>query len=234
MALANLIQEIFVPDQYETNTEVVPGSGCRVEFAVRVPTPAGPLLLAIDSKFPQSDFQRLQDAQDKSDAQAIAKARKGLERVFRAEAKGVSDKYIGAQTVPFAVIFVPIESLYLEILQIPGLMQDLQREHSVVLAGPTNMHAILTTLQMGCRIAAVQELSTEVWNVLAEVQTEFGKFNTILCKVQKKLTETQNVVESAQQRTRVVGRKLKAAEQPGILRPVAPVALPETTVKSAA
>ena len=212
--LAALLEQVFTPEQYGANVETVPGSGARVEFAVRLPgQDDGPLWLPIDAKFPREDYERLLDAQQRADRDGAEAAAKALEQRLRDEARTIQAKYLAAPyTADFGILFVPTEGLYAEALRRPGLVEALQREHRVMLAGPTTLLALLSCLQMGFRTMALQQRSTEVWRVLGAVKTEFGKFGDVLSKVRKKLEEANNSIGAAEVRTRAMGRQLKAVE----------------------
>ena len=212
--LAALLEQVFTPEQYGANVETVPGSGARVEFAVRLPgQDDGPLWLPIDAKFPREDYERLLDAQQRADRDGAEAAAKALEQRLRDEARTIQAKYLAAPyTADFGILFVPTEGLYAEALRRPGLVEALQREHRVMLAGPTTLLALLSSLQMGFRTMALQQRSTEVWRVLGAVKTEFGKFGDVLSKVRKKLEEANNSIGAAEVRTRAMGRQLKAVE----------------------
>lgn len=214
--LAGLIDQVFTPEQYATNVETVPGSGARVEFAIRLPgrrDDGAPLWLPIDAKFPREDYERLLDAQDRADAPAAEAAARAIEQRLRLEARSIRDKYIAApHTTEFAILFVPTEGLYAEALRRPGLMEALQREYRVTLAGPTTLLATLTSLQMGFRTLALEKRSAEVWEVLGAVKGEFAKFGEVLAKTKKKLEEASNTIDAAQTRTNVMQRKLKSVE----------------------
>jgi DNA recombination protein RmuC len=224
--LAGLLEQVFTPEQYGRNVETVPGSGARVEFAIRLPGRHGgglgsglggaggpPLWLPIDAKFPRDDYERLLDAQERADAPAVEAAGKAIELRLRGEAKSIREKYIAApHTTDFAILFVPTESLYAEALRRPGLMEALQREHKITLAGPTTLLATLTSLQMGFRTLALEQRSAEVWDVLGAVKTEFGKFGDVLAKTKKKLDEASNSIDQASVRTRAMARQLRAVE----------------------
>ncbi len=218
--LAGLLEQVFTPEQYATNVETVPGSGARVEFALRLPGQraqgelhAAPLWLPIDAKFPREDYERLLDAQDRADAPAVEASAKAIETRLRAEARTIRDKYIAPpHTTDFAILFVPTEGLYAEALRRPGLLEALQREHKVMLAGPTTLLATLTSLQMGFRTLALERRSAEVWEVLGAVKTEFGKFGEVLKKTRDKLTQAANTISDAETRTRQMGRALKSVE----------------------
>jgi DNA recombination protein RmuC len=214
--LAGLLEQVFTPDQYATNVETVPGTGARVEFAIKLPGRRDddqPLWLPIDAKFPRDDYERLLDAQERADAPAAEAAGKAIETRLRAEARTIREKYLSPpHTTEFAILFVPTEGLYAEALRRPGLMEALQREHRVTLAGPTTLLATLNSLQMGFRTLALERRSTEVWEVLGAVKTEFSKFGDVLAKTKKKLLEASNTIDEAQTRTNVMSRKLKSVE----------------------
>ena len=216
--LAGLLEQVFTPEQYARNVETVPGSGARVEFAIRLPGRHGkeggpPLWLPIDAKFPREDYERLLDAQERADAPAVEAAGRAIELRLRLEAKSIREKYIAApHTTDFGILFVPTESLYAEALRRPGLMEALQREHKVTLAGPTTLLATLTSLQMGFRTLALEQRSAEVWEVLGAVKTEFGKFGDVLAKTKKKLDEASNTIDQAATRTRAMARQLRTVE----------------------
>ena len=214
--LAGLLEQVFTPEQYAANVETVPGSGQRVEFAIRLPgrrDDGAPLWLPIDAKFPREDYERLLDAQERADAPAAEAAAKALEARLRLEARAIREKYIAAPyTTDFAVLFVPTESLFAEALRRPGLVEALQREHRITLAGPTTLLATLTSLQMGFRTLALEQRSAEVWQVLGAVKTEFEKFGDVLAKTKKKLDEASGTIESAAVRTRAMARQLRSVE----------------------
>ncbi len=216
--LAGLLEQVFTPEQYAANVETVPGSGARVEFAIRLPGRHGqsggpPLWLPIDAKFPREDYERLLDAQERADVPAVEAAGKAIELQFRLEARTIRQKYIAApHTTDFAILFVPTESLYAEALRRPGLMEALQREHKITLAGPTTLLATLTSLQMGFRTLALEQRSAEVWEVLGAVKTEFGKFGDVLAKTKKKLDEASKTIDQAEVRTRAMARQLRTVE----------------------
>ena len=193
----------------------IPGSSERVEFAVRFPGSSGeaPVWLPIDAKSPREDYERLLDAQERSDPDAARAAGDALERRVRMEAKRICDKYVGApHTTEFAILFLPTEGLYAEVLRRPGLVDGIQRECKVAIAGPTTLLALMTSFQMGFRTLAIQERSSEVWRTLGAVKTEFAKFGGALDAVQKKLQEASNKIEDTSRRTRVLSRKLRDVE----------------------
>ena len=214
--LAGLLEQVFTPEQYAVNVETVPGSGARVEFAIKLPgrrDDGVPLWLPIDAKFPRDDYERLLDAQERADAPGAEAAGKAIEQRLRLEARTIHDKYVEPpHTTEFAILFVPTEGLYAEALRRPGLMEALQREYRVTLAGPTTLLATLNSLQMGFRTLALEKRSAEVWEVLGAVKTEFGKFGEVLAKTKKKLDEASSTIEAAQTRTNVMTRKLKSVE----------------------
>lgn len=214
--LAGLLEQVFTPEQYATNVETIPGSGARVEFAIKLPgrgDEGRPLWLPIDAKFPREDYERLLDAQERADRVEAEAAGKAIETRLRTEAKTIREKYVAApHTTEFAILFVPTEGLYAEALRRPGLTESLQREHRVTLAGPTTLLATLSSLQMGFRTLALEKRSTEVWEVLGAVKTEFAKFGEVLAKTKKKLEEASNTIDLAQTRTNVMSRKLKSVE----------------------
>ncbi len=214
--LAGLLEQVFTPEQYAANVETVPGSGARVEFALKLPgrrEDGAPLWLPIDAKFPREDHERLLDAQERADLPAAEAAAKAIEQRLRLEARSIAGKYLAPpHTTDFAILFVPTEGLYAEALRRPGLVEALQREHKVMLAGPTTLLATLNSLQMGFRTLALEKRSAEVWEVLGGVKTEFAKFSDVLAKTKKKLEEAANTIEQAQSRTRVMTRRLKSVE----------------------
>ncbi|MEX8519329.1 MAG: DNA recombination protein RmuC [Leptothrix sp. (in: b-proteobacteria)] len=233
--LGALLEQVFTTEQYGVNVVTIPGSNDRVEYAIRLPgrTAQGPEMdqpvwLPIDAKFPREDYERLLDAQDRADRDAADAALKALEQRIRDEAKSIAAKYLAPpHTTDFAILFVPTEGLYAELLRRPGLADAMQRQYRVMLAGPTTVLALLNSLQMGFRTLALERRSTEVWQILGGVKTEFAKFGDILEKTRKKLQEASNTIESAEVRTRAMARQLKSVEAlPGV--PVAAVLpLPE-------
>ncbi len=217
--LGALLEQVFTPDQYAANVETVPGSNARVEYAIRLPGRGGkdgeakPLWLPIDAKFPREDYERLLDAQDRADAVQAEAAGKAIEARLREEAKTIHEKYVATpHTSDFAILFVPTEGLYAEALRRPGLTEALQRDHRVMLAGPTTLLATLSSLQMGFRTLALEQRSAEVWEVLGAVKTEFGKFGDVLAKTKKKLDEASANIDKASQRSRVMARQLRGVE----------------------
>ncbi len=214
--LSALLQELLTPEQYNANVATVPGSAERVEFAVRLPgtEPGRPVWLPIDAKFPREDYERLLDAQERADAAAAGEAALALERRVREEAKSIRAKYVAPpHTTDFAILFLPTESLYAEVLRRPGLFEALQREHHVTLAGPTTLSALLNSLRMGFRTLAIERRSSEVWQILGAVKTEFGKFAEILDKTRKQLDSARNNLDDlVGKRSRAIERKLRGVE----------------------
>jgi len=214
--LAGLLEQVFACEQYATNVETVPGSNARVEFALRLPGRREdhlPLWLPIDCKFPREDYERLVEAQERADRAAVEAAGRAIELRLRGEARAIRDKYVAPpHTTDFAILFVPTEGLYAEALRRPGLVEALQREHKVLLAGPTTLLATLNSLQMGFRTLALEKRSAEVWEVLGAVKTEFASFSAVLAKTRKKLDEAANTIELAQTRSNVMARRLKSVE----------------------
>ncbi len=215
--LAALLDQVLTPEQYAANVATRPGSGERVEFALMLPgrkDDGKPVWLPIDAKFPREDYERLIDAQERADPAAAEAAASALERRIRQEAQAISDKYLSPpHTTDFGILFVPTEGLYAEILRRPGLFEDLQRKHRVTVTGPTNLLAFLNSLQMGFRTLALEKRSSEVWEVLGAVKTEFGKFGDVLDKVRKKLDEATNQLDATGVRTRAITRRLKSVQE---------------------
>ncbi|MDP1938300.1 MAG: DNA recombination protein RmuC [Hylemonella sp.] len=214
--LAALLEQVFVPDQYAAQIATRPGSKNMVDFAIKLPGKSDngePLWLPIDSKFPNEDYERLLDAQQRADAVAAEAAAKALEVRIRLEAKSIAEKYIEPPyTTDFAILFLPTEGLYAEVLRRPGLMEALQREYRITLAGPTTLLAMLSSLQMGFRTLALEKRSSEVWQVLGAVKTEFGKFGDVLAKVKSQTETVLNTLSSAEVRSRAMGRVLRQVE----------------------
>ncbi|MEY4138474.1 MAG: hypothetical protein RLZZ371_656 [Pseudomonadota bacterium] len=214
--LESLLEQVFVPDQYAAQVATRPGSKNVVDFAVRLPgrSDSGqPLWLPIDAKFPNEDYERLLDAQGRADALGAELAARGLEQRIRLEAKSIAEKYLEPPfTTDFAILFLPTEGLYAEVLRRPGLMESLQRDCRVTLAGPTTLLAMLTSLQMGFRTLALEKRSSEVWQVLGAVKTEFGKFGDVLAKVKSQTETVLKTIDGAQTRSRAMGRALKNVE----------------------
>ena len=217
MQLGNLLEQILTPEQYERNVVTRQGSAERVEFAIRLPgrdaQDGKTVWLPIDAKFPKEDYERLVEASEHADAEAVEQATKQLEARIKAEAGDLRDKYLDPpNTTDFGILFLPTEGLYAEVLRRPGLLDTLQRDFRVTVTGPTVLGALLNSLQMGFRTLAIEKRSSEVWAVLGAIKTEFGKFGGVIEKVQKKLQEASNVMDTAATRTRTIERKLRTVE----------------------
>lgn len=213
--LANLLEQVLTAEQYAENVATRPKSGDRVEFAIRLPgrEDGQPVWLPIDAKFPVEDYQKLVEAQERADVVAVEAAAKALEARLKDEAKTIREKYIEAPyTTDFAILYLPTEGLYAEALRRPGLVEALQRDQRVSIAGPTTLAAMLNSLQMGFRTLAIEKRSSEVWAVLGAIKTEFGKFGEALAHTRKKLQEASNSIDKAEVRTRAVEKKLKNVE----------------------
>ena len=213
--LEAMIEQVLTANQYAKNMATRPGSSERVEFAIRFPgrDEDCPVWLPIDAKFPMEDYQRLIEAQDQADLAGIEQAGKALENRIRLEAKTIADKYLEPpHTTDFAVLYLPTEGLYAEVIRRPGLADSLQRDHRVTLAGPTNLLALLNSLQMGFRTLAIEQRSSEVWQVLGQVKTEFGKFGAVIEATEKKLQEASNKFSEVGRRKRAIDRSLKEVE----------------------
>ncbi|MDL2354783.1 MAG: DNA recombination protein RmuC, partial [Pseudomonadota bacterium] len=214
--LAMLLEQVLTVDQYAKNVETIPGSGARVEFAIKLPGSVdggAPVWLPIDAKFPKEQYERLVDAAERADGDGVLQAGRELERAVRGEAKTICDKYLSPPlTTDFAILFLPTEGLYAEVMRRPGLADDLQRELRVSIAGPSTLSAILNSLQMGFRTLALERRSSEVWQVLGAVKTEFGKFGAVLSQTRLTLEKAAKSIESAEVRSRQMARKLKSVE----------------------
>ncbi|WP_332775767.1 DNA recombination protein RmuC [Polaromonas sp.] len=214
--LSALLEQVFTVDQYAAQVVTRPGGKNPVDFAIKLPgrSDSGePLWLPIDAKFPSADYEALLDAQQRADGPGVEMAGKALEARIRLEAKSISEKYIEPPyTTDFAILFLPTEGLYAEVLRRPGLMESLQRDHRITLAGPTTLLAMLNSLQMGFRTLALEKRSSEVWQVLGAVKTEFGKFGDVLAKVKSQTETVLNTLSSAEQRSRVMGKALRNVE----------------------
>jgi DNA recombination protein RmuC len=216
--LATLLEQVLAPDQYAANVATRETSGERVEFAIRLPGRRSgaddPMWLPIDSKFPLEDYQALVEAADRADTAGIEEAGRRLEARIRQAAKTISTKYLNPpQTTDFAIMFLPNEGLYAEVLRRPGLADSLQRESRIVVAGPTTLWGILTSFQMGFRTLAIERRSSEVWALLAAVKTEFAKFGTVLDGIQTNLDRAASKIDEARKGTRTIERRLSNVEE---------------------
>ncbi len=224
--LGAIIEDILAPDQFRKNVATA-RTDERVEYAVRLPgrdSDGEPVWLPIDAKFPVEDYQRLLYASELGDVESVDRASRKLESTLRGSAKNLSEKYLAPPgTTDFGIMFLSTEGLYAEAMRRPGLADSIQRDHRVVLAGPSTVAALLSALQMGFRTLAIERRSSEVWETLGSVKVEFGKYADVLARVKKKLSEAQNTIDSAETRTRAIQRKLKdvgGAEDPELAREV--------------
>ena len=211
--LGAILKELLAPAQYAENVATVPGSPNRVEFAVRLPGQEGAVWLPIDAKFPGDTYAHLQDAQASGDVQAVENARHALELVLRSEAKDIREKYVEPPyTTTFGILFLPFEGLYAEVVN-AGLLEVLQRDYQVNVAGPSTMAALLNSLQMGFKTLAIQKRSGEVWQLLGAVKTEFDKFGQGLSKMQQRLRQTDEELDNLiGVRSRAISRKLRSVQ----------------------
>ncbi len=214
MQLGNLIRQTLAPGQYEENIAVIPGSSERVEFAVCLPDRSGnTVYLPVDSKFPQEDYIRLSDASRDGDTAGAETARKALVQRLKSEAKKIADKYISPPyTTDFAIMFLPVEGLYSEALQYPELVETLQRDYRIVIAGPGTFSAMLNALQMGFRTLAIEKRSGEVWLLLGEIKKDFIRFAEMLENTRHRLDQAGESIDSAVTRSRSIQRKLSSLE----------------------
>lgn len=215
LQLEILLEQILTPEQYEKNIPTKKGSRDPVEFAVKLPGhDQEPVYLPIDAKFPSEDYQRLQNAQEAGQAEAVEQAGRALETRVKAEAKNIRDKYLDPPyTTDFGILFLSTEGLYAEILRRPGLSEILRRDYRVIITGPTTCAALLNSLQMGFRTLAVERRAGEVWNLLGTVKTEFGKFGEILEKTNEKLKQASKTIEDAASKSRTIERKLRHVQE---------------------
>ncbi|MFL5746924.1 MAG: DNA recombination protein RmuC [Niastella sp.] len=215
--LESILDQILTIDQYGRNVKTKEGSNALVEFAIKMPGRGDKdksLWLPIDSKFPKEDFEALMDAYDKALPELVEEYRKSFIKGIRKCALDISSKYVDPpNTTDFAILFLPFESLYAEVLRTPGLFESIQREYKIIITGPTTLSALLNSLQMGFRTLAIEKRSGEVWQLLGAVKTEFGNFGGILEKTQKKLQEASNVIEQAGVRSRAIEKKLRAVQE---------------------
>ena len=214
--LANILEDLLTNEQYEKNVKTKVGSGVNVEFAIKLPNNNSlekTLWLPIDSKFPKEDYESLVDAYDDGDPIKLETLRKAFKASIIKNAKDIKEKYIDPpNTTEYGIMFLPFESLYAEVLRTPGLFELLQKDYKITITGPTTLSALLNSLQMGFRTLAIQKRSSEVWDVLGVVKTEFGQFGTILEKTKKKLQEATNTIEQVGVRTRSIEKRLKNVE----------------------
>ena len=216
--LGALLEQILTPDQYDKNVRTRANSQESVEYAIRLPgrddDPGSCVWMPIDSKFPQEDYLRLVEAADAADMDAVQKATAALLRSVHSSAKEIRDKYLNPpETTDFAIMFLPTEGLYAEVLRQPGQVEKIQQDYRIVVAGPTTLSAILSSLRIGFRTLAIEKRSSEVWKVLAAVKTEFGKFGDVLSKVKRQLNTASNTIEQTGMRTRAMERKLRTVEE---------------------
>ena len=216
--LGMLLEQIMTPDQYAANVACKLGCAERVEYAIRLPGQPGrdgeEVLLPIDAKFPVEDYQRMLDAQDRGDLAAMDVALKALETRIKGSAKDIQTKYLDPpRTTDFAIMFLPTEGLYAEVLRRPGLVDSLQSDFRVLVTGPTTLGALLNSLQMGFRILTVGKRSSEVWQLLGAVKTQFGQFGGLLEKVHKKLDQASSTIEDAARKSRTIERSLKTVQE---------------------
>jgi DNA recombination protein RmuC len=215
--LESILDHILTPDQYAKNVKTKEGSNALVEFAVKLPAKDDKqkiLWLPIDSKFPKEDFELLVDAYDRAVPEEIEEHRKNFVKGIKKCAFDISSKYIDPpNTTDFAILFLPFESLYAEVLRTVGLFESLQREYKIIITGPTTLSALLSSFQMGFRTLAIEKRSSEVWQLLGAVKTEFGTFGGILEKTQKKLQEASNVIEQAGVRSRAIEKRLRNVQE---------------------
>ncbi len=227
--LEMLLEQILSPEQYDKNVSTKKGSSDRVEFAIRLPgqeDSKSTVYLPIDCKFPIEDYQRMQEAAEAGDTALFNDASKALSARIRAEAKSISSKYVDPpNTTDFAILYLPIEGLFAEVLRHSGLMESIQQEYRVILSGPTTLTALLNSLQMGFRTLAIQKRSSEVWELLGAIKTQFGAFGDLLQKTQKKLREASNSIDTAARKSRTIERKLRTVEELPV--PEAELLLPE-------
>jgi DNA recombination protein RmuC len=215
--LGAILEQVLTPDQYLRNVKTRGDSGDNVEFVIRLPgrgETADEVWLPVDSKFPKEDYERLVDAAERADAEETKRAVEGLLRVIRNSARDIHDKYVNPpRTTDFAILFLPTEGLYAEVLRQPGLVDELQQKFRVVVAGPTTLAAILNSLRMGFRTLAIEQRSSEVWKILAAVKTEFGRFGEVLDKVKRQLETASKSIDDTGVRTRAMERRLRDVEQ---------------------
>lgn len=214
MQLGILLRDLLAPEQFAENVAVKQGSAERVEFALKLPgSKDDTVWLPIDAKFPQEDFQRLLEAREQADTAAADAALKQLERRLKSEAKDIQSKYLcPPQTTDFAIMYLPIEGLFAEAVNLPGLLDELQRTHRVCVAGPTTLAALLNSLQMGFKTLAIEKRTGEVWRTIAAVKQDFVTFSLLLDKTKKKLQEASGHIDAAARRSRVINKRLDGSK----------------------
>jgi DNA recombination protein RmuC len=214
--LEALLEQVLTPEQYGRQVETKPHSNQRVDFAIKFPGRSAdgtPVWLPIDAKFPREDYERLLDAHDRADAAGVESAGRALEVRIRQEGKSICESYLAPpHTTDFAILFLPIESLYAEVLRRPGLMDHLQRDYRVTLAGPTTLLAMLNSLHMGFRTLALERQASEVWKVLGAVKTEFERYGAWVDKIRDQVRKASETLDTAQTRTNQMRRALKVVE----------------------
>jgi DNA recombination protein RmuC len=216
--LGLLLEQVLAPEQYEQNVATKKRSSDKVEFAIKLPGRTGDrediVWLPIDAKFPQEDYQRLVEAQEKANTALAEESARRLEAVIKSEAKTIREKYIDPPgTTDFAIMYLPTEGLYAEVIRRVGLCDMIQRECRVIMAGPTTLAALLNSLQMGFRTLAIEQRSSEVWKLLGAVKTEFGRFGDLLDRTHKKLQEASNTIENASKKSRTIEKKLRKVQE---------------------
>lgn len=215
--LANLLEDLLTNEQYEKNVKTKSGSGAIVEFAIKLPNnnhEEKALWLPVDSKFPKEDYEALVDAYDEGSTEKIDILKKSFRAAIIKNAKDIKEKYIDPpNTTEYGIMFLPFESLYAEVLRTPGLFEQIQKEYKITITGPTTLSALLSSLQMGFRTLAIEKRSSEVWDLLGVVKTEFSKFGTVLDKTRKKLQEAANTIDQAGIRSRAIERQLRKVQQ---------------------
>lgn len=213
--LGSLLSEVMTEGQYKTNVMVVPGSGERVEFAVCLPGKGDsdvPVYLPIDSKFPQEDFARLNQAAQNGEAGAVADAQKALMNSVKTEAKRIGKYIMPPYSTDFAIMFLPLESLYAEVMNHMEAVEAIRRDYRVIISGPSTLVALLNSLQMGFRTLAIEKRSAEVWKLLGAVKSDFRNYSLLLQKTQEKLQQASESVDSAFSKTRTIERRLRNVE----------------------
>jgi len=214
LQLKRILEDILTEEQYLENIEIKKGS--KVEFAIKIPSKNlddKDVLLPIDSKYPREDYEKILNAEERGNVDEFKQAIKNLENRIKMEAKDIHNKYIDPpNTTDFAILFLPVEGLFAEVLRIGGLFEEIRNDYNVIITGPTTITAILNSLQMGFRTLAIEKKSNEVWKVLSAIKTEFIKFGDYLSKTRKKLEDAADEIEKAEKRTSIIGKKLRNVE----------------------